>query len=243
MTARSLAAVLCLAALMGTAGTAQAQDRRLDIEMGLGAKSVPDYPGADSNSVEPWLIWQGQVGAGNRQGFSFGPSFRIVGSRDEDDSDHLAGLEDIDRAFELGGRVSYGAGPVTGYASLRRGFGGHEGVIGTLGAKYRTDVNDRLTVWAGVSVDYANSSYMDTYFGVTPAESATTGLAAYDPGAGFKSASAKLEARYSLTENTALLGEVEYGRLLGDAADSPVVQDKDQPAVRIGITRRFSFGF
>ncbi|MDO5706934.1 MAG: MipA/OmpV family protein, partial [Paracoccus sp. (in: a-proteobacteria)] len=166
-----------------------------------------------------------------------------LGSRDAGDSDHLTGLDEIDRTVELGARFSYGMGPVTGYAALRRGFGGHEGVVGTLGARYRTDVNDRLTIWTGVSVDYGNSSYMGTYFGVAEAESAASGLAAYDPGAGFKSAAAKVEARYSINDNTALVGEVEYGRLIGDAADSPVVLDKNQPSVRIGITRRFSFGF
>ncbi|MDO5613386.1 MAG: MipA/OmpV family protein [Paracoccus sp. (in: a-proteobacteria)] len=238
---RFAVASVCLAALLPLAGIAQAQT--VDLDLGLGAKVVPDYQGADSHSVEPWLIWRSNLGGQNRQGFSYGPSFRMVGARDAGDSDHLAGLEEIDRAYELGARFSYGIGQVTGYATLRRGFGGHEGVVGTLGARYRTDVSDRLTVWTGVSVDYANSSYMDTYFGVSADESAASGLSAYDPGAGFKSAAARIEARYAINDTTALLGEVEYGRLIGDAADSPVVLDKNQPSVRIGVTRRFSFGF
>lgn len=240
MICRPALAVSCLVAGMAMTGAAQAQMRTVDLDVGIGAKSTPEYPGADSNSVTPWLIWRGDIGHATAQGFSFGPSYRLIASRDSGDGEHLTGLDDIDRAIELGARFSYGMGPVTGYAAVRRSFGGHEGVIGTLGARYRTDLTDRLTLWTGVSVDYANASYMDTYFGV-PAD--TDHLSAYDPGAGFKSAAARVEARYAITDSTALLGEVEYSHLLGDAADSPIVLDKAQPSVRIGITRRFSFGF
>ena len=235
---------LALTVVLAAAAAAPAAAQQVSLDLGLGAEVEPAYPGADSQDTGPWLIWRRAPSAGGGdQGFDISPSLGLVGPRNEDADPALAGLGDIDRAFEIGARVSYGAGPVTAYGTLRKGFGGHEGLTGSIGAKYRTDVNDRLTLWSGLSVGYGNGEYMQTYFGVDADQAAASGYPVYQPGGGFKSATAKLEARYAVTENTAILGEVEYGRLIGDAADSPIVQDRDQPAVRLGIVRRFSFGF
>lgn len=242
---------LALALLFATPLSAQdfglSGGRAFSVDLGLGASLGPTYPGAEEAEVSPWIIWRnagfGPVGQAPAQGFSIAPSFGTVGSRDSADDAALTGLDDIDRAYELGLRVNYGAGPVRAYGSLRRGFGGHEGVTGELGAKYRTELSDRVTLWSGVEVGYGNADYNDTYFGVTAAESASSGLPPTAPGGGVNEAALTFEARYALSDTTALLGEVRYGKLIGDAADSPVVQDEYQPSLRFGVTRRFSFGF
>ena len=243
---------LALAVLAASAATdARAQDfgiagRDFSVDLGVGVDIGPDYPGSDDAEAGPWLIWRnpgfGQPGSTQREGFSIAPSFGTVGEREASDNPDLAGMEDLDRAYELGLRVSYGMGPVTTSASLRRGFDGHEGLTGEIGAKYRTDLSDRVSLWSGLSLGYGDGDYNATYFGVAPAEAAP-GRPAYDIGGGINRAAISFEARYALTENTALLGEVEYGKLIGDAADSPVVQDEYQPSLRLGIVRRFSFGF
>ena len=66
---------------------------------------------------------------------------------------------------------------------------------------------------------------------------------AYNPGGGFYEANVNVEARYMLNENWAVLGRATYGRLLGDAADSPLVQDKNQPEISVGIVRHLNFKF
>lgn len=228
---------------------AQAQDRVFSVDIGGGVSVSPTYPGADDVEAGPWLIWRNagfsdSAGAdGRAQGFSISPSFGTVGERNPDDDPALAGLGEIDRAYELGAKASYTSGPMTGYLALRKGFGGHDGVVGEAGVKYRTDASDRLSLWSGLELGYGNDSYNQTYFGISAADAASSGYAAYDAGSGINRVAAKLEARYSLNENTAILGELEYGRLVGDAGDSPLVQDRSQPAVRLGIVRNFSFGF
>ncbi|MFN3275514.1 MAG: MipA/OmpV family protein [Paracoccus sp. (in: a-proteobacteria)] len=221
---------------------AQMMGRNATLDLGLGAIAGPEYPGADDGKVSPWFILRNGAAA-DGQGFSVSPSLGLKGKRDSSDGDALAGLDEIDRAFEIGARIGYGMGPVSTYATVRRGFGGHEGVTGAVGAKYRTELSPELTLWSGVQAVYGNGRFNDTYFGVTEDESAASGLAAYAPGTGFNEAAISFEARYALTESTALLGEVRYGRLIGDAADSPVVQEKYQPSLRLGVVRRFSFGF
>ena len=227
--------IACLAAAIAASlalpQVAAAQDQSFDL--GLGASYAPIYPGADESDASPWIIVRRTPGA-STQGFRITPSLKLVGDRDPSDSPDLAGTQEIDRAVEVGAKVSYGLGAVSTYGALRKGIGGHDGLVGEVGAKYRTDVNDRLTLWSGLEAGYADSDYTDTYFGLP---------GSYSPGGGLKSVSAKVEARYALGENTALLGEVKFGRLVGDAADSPLVQDRDQTAIRLGIVRSFSFGF
>lgn len=243
--------LLALAALaLPLAGEAAAQDfggvRGFSADLGLGVNVGPTYPGSGEADASPWLIWRNTRfgnGSGDHAGFSISPSFGTVGPREAADDAALTGLDDIDRAYELGVKAGYGAGPVDAYLSLRKGFGGHDGLTGEVGVKYRTDLSDRATLWSGIEVGYGDGDYNATYFGVTPAEAGSSGYAAYAPGGGFNSAAIKFEARYALSDSTALLGEIEYGKLIGDAADSPIVQDRYQPSLRLGIVRNFSFGF
>lgn len=243
---------LALAVLAASAATAaRAQDigtagRSFSVDLGVGADIGPDYPGSNQGGVGPWLIWRnpgfGNPSTNEADGLAVSPSFNTVGERRAGDDPDLAGLPDIDRAYELGFRVSYGMGPLRSSAALRRGFGGHDGLTGELDARYRTDLSNRLSLWSGLSLGYGDGDYNDTYFGVAPADAAP-GRPAHDIGGGFNKAAVTFEARYAVTERTAILGEVEYGKLIGDAADSPLVQNEYQPELRLGIVRRFSFGF
>ena len=234
---------LAAAALTLLAATPlHAQMLDLTLDAGLGVELGPKYPGADEGQTTPWLILRNGA-ADEGAGFSISPSFGLKGKRDSGDGDGLAGLDEIDRAVELGLRLGYGFGPVSTYATVRRGFGGHEGITGAVGAKYRTELSPELTLWSGVQAVYGNGAFNDTYFGVTEAESAASDLRATSIGGGFNEAALTFEARYALGDDTAILGEVRYARLIGDAADSPVVQEEYQPSLRLGLVRRFSFGF
>lgn len=237
-----LAAPAALAQDVGVQG-----GRVFSLDLGLGVAGRPTYPGSEDAEAAPWLIWRNAgfgetASSDNAQGFSLSPSFNSIGKREASDHDSLAGMGDIDAAYEFGLKASYGTGPVTAYGAIRRGIDGHEGFVGEIGAKYRTDLSDRVTLWSGLELGYGDSDFTNTYFGVT-ADQATAGRPAYSAGGGFTSAAITFEARYALTEKTALLGEVQYGKLIGDAADSPIVQDDYQPVLRVGIVRRISFGF
>ncbi len=131
---------------------------------------------------------------------------------------------------------------MTAYGSVRRGFEGHEGITGEVGAKYRTELSDRVTLWSGAEVVYGNDDFNNTYFGVTPAESVTSGLPPAPPVA-VERGRDHLRGALCHQRHHRRLGEVRYGKLIGDAGDSPVVQEEYQPSLRLGVTRRFSFGF
>ena len=82
---------------------------------------------------------------------------------------------------------------------------------------------------------------MRTYFGVTPAESARSGLAAYNPAGGIKGAGLEVSGRYELTQQWALVGSAYYERLIGDAAASPVVKvgNENQITAKLGLSYKF----
>lgn len=116
-------------------------------------------------------------------------------------------------------------------------------MTGVVGFRYRTPISDRLTLWSGLEMDYGDSEFTNTYFGVTDSEAVSSDYEAYDAGGGFTMASARFSMRYAINDITAILGEVEYSRLIGDAGDSPIVQDRSQPVVRLGISRNIRLNF
>ncbi len=224
----------------------------LVLEIGMGGAYGPAYEGASDYRLTPWPIvtlhylWLPGFGEVKKNdvradGFSFGPSFRFVRKRDSADYAKLHGLNDVDTAFEVGGKFAYTFGMFRAHASLRRGFGGHEGFVGEAGLDVTFNPTAVTEVSFGPRMSYATAEYMRTYLGVTSAESLTSGLVAYNPGGGIKGVGAELNARYMFTPQWSLLGSLEYERLVGDAADSPIAQagDINQFTAKLGLSYRF----
>ncbi|WP_159716148.1 MipA/OmpV family protein, partial [Geminicoccus flavidas] len=160
--------------------------------------------------------------------------------RDEDDSDHLEGLGDVDWGLDLTARASYEVGPGALYASVTRTLGGSDGLTGEFGAVLsRTSLTDTITMTVGTSATWADSNYMDSYFGVTPSQAARSGLAVYDAEAGFKRIDVDLGVTWRFAENWTLTGQAGLGYLLGDAADSPIVKEELQPSLTLLVTYGF----
>jgi len=126
-------------------------------------------------------------------------------------------------------------------------FGGTTGLLGEVGAKVTTELTPELDITGGVSADIASETYMDSYFGVTAAESLATGgrYAAYDPSAGLKSVSLDLAARYEVIPDTFINAGVTYTQYVGSAASSPIVQQGSASnfTVALGLSRKFRLSF
>lgn len=248
---RATALSLALVLLASPAAIAQ-EGWGVAADLGVGLRHAPDWPGAADMDTSPWLILRnvdltkpGESVSpdGSAQGLAILPTWRYRAGRDSGDSAVLAGLDDIDPAIELGAGVKYTLGNAAGYAGLRKGFGGHHGIAGEFGAKYRLTPAARLTLWAGAEAEFGNDDFTSTFFGVTSAESAGSDYAAYAPDGGIYAHAVFVEGRYALTDRMAIVGEAKYSKLTGDAADSPFVQDTAQPSVRLGLVHRFSFRF
>ena len=83
-------------------------------------------------------------------------------------------------------------------------------------------VTDRLMLNARVSTTWADGNYMRNFFGVTAAQSAASGFAAYNATSGIKDISLSLGAQYRVTENWLLSTNLRFTQLLSSAQDSPI---------------------
>jgi outer membrane protein len=225
----------------------------LVIELGAGGKMKPAYESAADYEVSPFPIFKLDylslpglftIGGGDDLGFSLGPSFDTTGKRDSSEHSELSGLDDIDATYEVGLKAGYEWSHAEVYAEARYAFGGAEGFVGNMGANAILHPAAGLEVKFGPIASFAGSDYMDTYFGVTPAESISTGgrLSAYDAEGGIKSAGVAMEVRYEFRQDWFLNMEASYTSMLGDAEDSPVVDagESDQFTLGLGVSRRFS---
>ena len=227
----------------------------LIIELGIGGDVSPEYGGSDKYSISPspivgfgYLRIPGLLDIGDtgpeEGGLSIGPAFEYKGERKANDFDALRGLNDIDATYEVGISVGYEWEFAEIYGEARYAFGGAEGVVGEVGANAIYRPTPDLVLKAGPFATLASEGYTETYFGVTAAESANTGfrLDAYDPKGGLKSVGVSGSARFEFRQDWFLNADASYSRLVGDAADSPIVKagDENQFTFGLGVSKRFT---
>lgn len=230
----------------------------LVIELGAGGRVAPSFEGSDDYLVSPFPIISVEylnipgvftTGGGPRGGLSFGPSFGYSGERSEEEFDGLTGLDPVDATYELGLRVGYEtlySSTLSSdvYGAVRYAFGGADGFVGEVGADLIYQPTPVLELKAGPLATFASNDYMDSYFSVSPEESVRSGLrfAPHDADGGFESVGGQVGARYEFRPDLFLTADAEYRRLVGDAADSPIVDlgDENQYSFSLGLSKRFS---
>ncbi len=221
----------------------------IEATLGLGIATGPKYEGSKENRVSPIPLidvnfnWNGlSVGAKGvewkfiNQPVIVGLTLGYDGGRKDKDSksfstgsDFLRGMGEIDATVEYGLSLSTEPLGLPLSATLRKAPSGkgHGGTLLDLGAYIPFEVVAGLGTGVSIGATYADKNYTQSYFGVTPVQAGRTNFAVYTPGAGFKSASLGVDASYSLTKNWIVNGGVTASRLLGDAANSPIVQRKN----------------
>jgi outer membrane protein len=243
------------------AGPAWAPSSSADWTITIGAEGrvVPSYEGSNSYLLVPFPLFDiRRAGtppnfSGPRDGVGFGvidtarfrlgPTFKLRLPRRESDDHNLQGLGDVNWALEAGVFAEYW--PVSWLRTrveLRQGFGGHHGVVSDLMADSVLPVTSQLTLSGGPRVTLTSTSATTPYFSITPGQSAASGLPAYDAGGGFYSFGAGVKARYEWSPQWATHAFLEYERLTGGAANSPIVTlrgSRDQ--LQAGIGAIYSF--
>jgi outer membrane scaffolding protein for murein synthesis (MipA/OmpV family) len=83
---------------------------------------------------------------------------------------------------------------------------------------------------------------MSSYFGVSASDAAQNGLSQFDADEGFKDVAVSASYTYSFGERWSVTGVGRYARLLNDAEDSPVVDDRgDANQFVVGLLANFTF--
>ena len=216
-----------------------------------GAAVVPEYEGA--SDYEPVPLVLGQLDAlGLRlevEGlnarlnllpeapFQFGPAAGYRPGRDDVTDDSVDRLSAVDDAIEVGGFLRYRFDGLFDTAdTLELGAevladvnGAHDGLTAALGVGYALPLGQRWRLALDTQATLASDDYMRTYFGIDAADAARSGLRVDDTDAGLKDVGVGVTLGYSFTERWGVLGRVAYTRLVGDAADSPIVDDAGTP--------------
>jgi outer membrane autotransporter protein len=92
---------------------------------------------------------------------------------------------------------------------------------------------------AGISADWGNDDFNSTYYGVTAAQSAASGLSQYTATSGFHTISVDLGVQVPVSDRWSLGGMVSYSKLTGDAKDSPIARQTDGTSVGLFGVYRF----
>lgn len=210
------------------------KDRAFISAQGIGADLVA------TESLRAGPILKFQMARRERNG----NALRIAGTR----SDALRGLGDVGFTPEAGGYIEYRWRALAARAELRKGLGGHDGMIGDLSMRYMIPLTapkpakPPMLFSLGTRATFVDSGYNSAYFGVTAIQSARSGLPRYDADGGLLSAgvSGALIVPLSPKLNATILGG--YDRLAGDAARSPLVEERgsrDQMSIGLGLSYRF----
>lgn len=102
----------------------------------------------------------------------------------------------------------------------------HEGWVASLSGTYWHPLAQFLTGALNVSVDYASSNYMDKFFSIDSKESAKTGLKKFNADAGFRDVRVGPMFLFHFSETWHASAGLWYKRMLGDASDSPLTDDR-----------------
>ena len=224
-------------------------DRKWAVSVGVAARVAPDYEGSNDygfgfgpNISAVWrdtIFYKGRTLGANlirKENFKAGVILAKASGRDEDDNDKLEGLGDVDGGIEAGGFVFYKKKPWRFKAEARQEVNsGHDGALVELSAGSKLPFAKTL-IFIELGTTWASDNYMKSFFGIDSQQSASSGLERHRADAGIKDINISVSAGYPITNRWRIGMTMEYKKLLGDAADSPIVDDKNQFVAGIGLS-------
>lgn len=244
--------VAFLAAAYMMLGETDVQAQEQDyVVVGAGVAVTPAYQGSDEYRVLPIPaidIQQGWFFANLRNGIGIAPvnnehltigasAVFVQGYRRSDVPNGIEKLSD-----GVGARLFASlrtAGFVTTLGATQVVSGGTKGLVADASVSYPIQVSERFTLIPTLGTTWANKKHNDRYFGVSPAESAASGLPRFTSGSGFKDVSGMVTAAYRLSDRVTLSATGGVTALLGNAADSPIVEEEAQPYGLLTLSYRF----
>lgn len=248
----------CTAALLASNPAAAQDSDDYRVRVGLGAQLQPEFIGADGTEVAPLFdldIARGsdlfrfeapddsfgiRLISGDR--FAAGPAANIEGSRKN--SDVGAPVGKVPTTIEVGAFAEFMASDsfrIRG--ELRKGVGGHKGVVGAISGDYIMRDGDRYVLSFGPRLSFSGGRYQRAYFGVNAEAALASGLPVYRPDAGIHAVGLASGLSYQFSPRFGAFGFARYERLVGDAAKSPIVREfgsRNQLSAGLGLNYTFT---
>jgi outer membrane scaffolding protein for murein synthesis (MipA/OmpV family) len=168
----------------------------------------------------------------------YGLRLTMAPSRKENVDTHLNGMGNLAYAAELGGFVNARFSPWYVTSSLAASSRGSRV---ELGGGYDLTLSDADKVRAGLELDWADSKYMQSYFGVSAAQSLASGgvLTAYNATSGIKDAALKLHWTHSYSKSWFSNAGVSFKALNSSAKNSPLTMRNSATTVNFVVGYNF----
>jgi len=247
--------IVLLAVLCAAASGVKAEDFMIPLEVpqlnfvGVGVGAYPDYLGSSDYNVGAAPFGRLSLGGArfvrlmaneirlnllDHPNWQLGPVGLWRFGRNDVDNPVVDKVHHIDDSFSVGLFGSYvwrdprevrttagvGAWALGDVSDVDNGW------TAGLNAFATRPVAKMVTLAGGAAFTYGSGNYMDEYFGVTPADSLASGLPVYVPGSGVRDVRGWAVAMLHLSRQWHLGAGAMYMRLMGDAADSPLVSDE-----------------
>jgi MipA family protein len=220
---------------------------RISVIVGAGPGFAPDYEGSSYYQLVPfWNLTVANlyhpktyvqlIGPRLRSNFlpddhwRLGLAGQFIKERDDVHNNKVDDLENVDASAMLGvlGGYDFLADPreeLTLELELRQDVANDNGFLGTLRGIYGTRLSPSWRVDGFVGSTFASEDYMSSYFGIDAANAARSGLDEHNADAGVKDVNFGGVLTYRFLERWSVNAIATYARLLGDAEDSPIVDD------------------
>jgi outer membrane protein len=177
--------------------------------------------------------------------FAIGPVGSLIWPRREAYSSSLTGLGNVGYTLQVGGFIDYWAVPwLRTRVEGLQAFGGADGVTANFSMDAVVPLSPALTLSGGPRARVVSQGTESPYFSVTQGQSIASGLPVYNASAGWQAVGAGTQLKYRLNPAWATYGIVEYDKLVGATASSPIVTgpggNSNQRTFGIGLTHSFA---
>lgn len=254
-------------ATLAQAQSTEPEDQPVRYLLGASVSVKPEYDGAVRHETKLRPLWAVQLGRWRlstsggsallgfgREGAGPGASTQLVetgklrlglalrvdSGRTSGDASTTRGLPDVKRTLRARLYANYSLAPDWNLgASLSQDLLGRKGGLTAgvdLGWRFYRSETLEWTTGAGISAGDAQN--LRTYFGVPESAVAASGKPAYEPGAGLRDAHVGVGFTRSVAKHWFVFGSVGANRLLGPAADSPLVQKRNGTYAALGLAWR-----
>jgi outer membrane scaffolding protein for murein synthesis (MipA/OmpV family) len=187
---------------------------------GIGSEGVIQLKGADDVRLRLF-----QAG-----GFEFGPLAGYRFGRDADDVS--VAVDDVDGGLVLGAFATYRTGSLAFSVSYHhQATGDDTGGLVRFGVEHTSRISPTIKLTTGIGTNYADDEYMTSFFAAP----------GYAPDAGFKDIHVGATATLDLSDRWSLHLIGRYAHLIGDAADSPVVETESQLYGGLALSYKFDW--
>lgn len=209
------------------------------ISVGPGMDVFPKFPGSSQLQMLPLPVqdisWKDRVfsqgpdvlgvnvlhGENYHVGMSLSFDFQ---SRSSSDDARLRGLPDVHYGPKLRLFADYTVWAFTGAVAAYQDIAGTgQGLMAMADLFVSAPIGNWL-VSMGPGLTWANATYTRTFFGITPQESAASGLRRYDTGSGLRDAHFNASATYKISAHWSASVQAVVGRLERYAAGSPITE-------------------